>query len=63
MKRVNVNSNNGGFYIMFSGKDDAIEIKVFDMETNIKLEPVELEEDEYEMFCDECRKFIQYYFS
>ena len=60
MKRVNVESNNGSFYIIFNWiEDSGLTIKVYDMTTSDRLFVEDLSSEEQELFYQEVDKFIR----
>ncbi len=60
MKRVNVESNNGGFYIIFNFiEDSGFTIKVYDMTTSDRLFVEDLSSEEQELFYQEVDKFVR----
>ena len=60
MERVNVESNNGGFYIIFNFiEDSGFTIKVYDMTTSDRLFVEDLSSEEQELFYQEVDKFVR----
>ena len=60
MKRVNVESNNGSFYIIFNFiEDSGFTIKVYDMTTSDRLFVEDLSSEEQELFYQEVDKFVR----